>query len=104
MKITEYCVLLLTDYVIEKQEEGSNLWEKVPGMVTDTQHTVKGLKDGKTYKFRVKAENIYGVSESLEGSKVLAKNPFGEEKFRSVICQTPFVTNPLLSCFCHYSF
>ena len=64
--------------MIEKQEEGSNTWEKVPGLITDTNHTVKGLKEGKTYKFRVKAENLYGVSEPLEGNRVTAKNPFGQ--------------------------
>ena len=64
--------------MIEKQEEGSNTWEKVPGLITDTSHTVKGLKEGKTYKFRVKAENLYGVSEPLEGNRVTAKNPFGQ--------------------------
>ena len=69
---------LLSGYVIEKQEEGSNTWEKVPGLISDTSHTVKGLKEGKTYKFRVKAENLYGVGEPLEGNKVTAKNPFGE--------------------------
>ena len=69
---------LVSGYVIEKQEEGSNTWEKVPGLITDTSHTVKGLKEGKTYKFRVKAENLYGVSEPLEGNRVTAKNPFGQ--------------------------
>ncbi|XP_041366543.1 twitchin-like isoform X3 [Gigantopelta aegis] len=66
----------ITGYVVEKCEEGSTYWEKVPGMPTGTSHTVKGLQNGKTYQFRVKAENIYGVGEPLVGSKVLAKNPF----------------------------
>ncbi|XP_076471204.1 twitchin-like [Babylonia areolata] len=66
----------ISGYVVEKQEEGSNVWEKVPGIVSGTSHTVKGLKDGKGYKFRVKAENIYGTGEPLEGEKVIAKNPF----------------------------
>nr|KAG5709145.1 hypothetical protein BaRGS_028601 [Batillaria attramentaria] len=66
----------VTGYVVEKLEEGSNVWEKVPGMVSGTHHTVKGLKEGKNYKFRVKAENIYGTGEPLEGKQVTAKNPF----------------------------
>ena len=28
----------ISGYVIEKQEEGSNTWEKVPGMISDTNH------------------------------------------------------------------
>ncbi|ESO91796.1 hypothetical protein LOTGIDRAFT_91265, partial [Lottia gigantea] len=66
----------ITGYIVEKQEEGSNIWEKVPGMVTGTSHNVRGLKDGKHYTFRVKAENIYGTGEPLVGDKMLAKNPF----------------------------
>lgn len=40
---------------------------------------VKGLKEGKKYKFRVKVENIYGVGEFLEIFKfILVKNLFGK--------------------------
>lgn len=39
----------------------------------------KNLKEGVNYKFRVKAENIYGAGEPLESSKVLMKNPFGKK-------------------------
>ncbi len=66
-----------SDYIVEKQEEGSPLWEKVPGIVKDNSIVAKGLKEGKKYKFRVKAENMYGIGEPLESSNVLAKNPFG---------------------------
>lgn len=65
-------------YVVEKCEEGSNYWEKVPGVVNKESITAKGLKEGKNYKFRVKAENIYGTGEPLESQKITAKNPFGE--------------------------
>ena len=65
---------------MEKCEEGGvEFWEKVPGHVTGTSHTVPDLTEGKKYKFRVKAENIYGQSEPVELSKsVLAKNPYGQ--------------------------
>jgi hypothetical protein len=65
---------------VEKCEEGGpEFWEKVPGLVTGTSHVVRELTEGKKYKFRVKAENIYGVSEPIELNKtVLAKNPYGE--------------------------
>lgn len=71
-------ILLLTGYIVEKCEDGKEFWEKVPGIVNGTSHNVKGLKEGKKYKFRVKAENIYGAGQPLETEKpVLAKNPFG---------------------------
>ncbi|XP_059156398.1 twitchin-like isoform X4 [Physella acuta] len=66
----------ITGYVVEKCEEGSTFWEKVPGLVKDESIVAKGLKDGKNYKFRVKAENVYGVGEPLESQKITAKNPF----------------------------
>ena len=78
--ITLIC-LCVTGYIVEKQEEGSPYWDKVPGIVNGETHKVPGLQEGKKYKFRVKAENIYGVGEPLETDKpVLAKNPFGMYK------------------------
>ncbi|XP_023931299.1 twitchin isoform X3 [Lingula anatina] len=67
----------ITGYIVEQMEEGTGLWEKVPGIVQGTSMPVKGLTEGKSYKFRVKAENPYGVSEPLETTKsIVAKNPF----------------------------
>ena len=68
-------------YMVEKCEEGSQHWEKVPGVVSGTAHTVRDLEPGKKYKFRVKAENMYGLGEPVETDRaVLAKNPFGESR------------------------
>ena len=70
---------LSVGYVVEKCEEGSQTWQKVPGIVSGTSHTVRDLEPGKKYKFRVKAENMYGVGEPVETDRaVLAKNPFGK--------------------------
>lgn len=64
---------------MEKCEDGSNFWDRVPGTVSGLSHTVKHLEPGKKYKFRIKAENIYGVGEPLETDRpVLAKDPFGK--------------------------
>ena len=65
-------------YMVEKCEEGSQTWEKVPGVEYGT-CTVRDLEPGKKYKFRVKAQNMYGSGEPVEtGRAVLAKNPFGK--------------------------
>jgi len=72
-----YC----SGYIVEKCDEGSDYWEKVPGVVNGTSHKVPNLKDGQKYKFRVRAENIYGVGDPLDADKpVLAKNPFGKRR------------------------
>lgn len=57
-------------------EFGADSWKTVPGFCPNTSFTVRGLNEGKRYVFRVKAENMYGVSEPLEGSPVTAKSPF----------------------------
>ena len=67
-----------TAYIVEKQEEGSTFWEKVPGLVKDNGIHVEDLEPGKKYNFRVKAQNPYGVSEPCVTDKpTLAKNPYG---------------------------
>lgn len=57
-------------------EFGLESWKTVPGFCPNTSFTVKGLSEGKRYVFRVKAENMYGVSEPLEGLPIMAKSPF----------------------------
>ena len=70
--------MFCSDYIVEKCEEGSNVWEKAPGVVNGTSHVVKDLEPGKKYKFRVKAENMYGVGAPVETDRaILAKNPYG---------------------------
>lgn len=54
------------------------MWVKPNCVVNGTTTTVKGLQEGKKYNFRVKAVNMYGMSEPLESETVTAKNPFGK--------------------------
>jgi hypothetical protein len=66
-------------YTVEKQVEGSSLWEKCPGIIRDNALKVEELEPGKKYNFRVKATNAYGTSDPIETDRpILAKNPFGE--------------------------
>ena len=69
-------------YIIEKCPENSDRWEKVPGIFTQPKGTIKNLETNKKYKFRVKAENIYGVGEPLETkSSITVKPPYGRSDF-----------------------
>lgn len=66
----------LSGYIVEVSEFGTDSWRPVPGFCPKPSFTVRGLTEGKKYVFRVRAENIYGVSEPLEGKPVVAKSPF----------------------------
>lgn len=82
----------ITGYIIEFTEFGVDDWKPVPGYCPKTNYTVKGLTEGKKYVFRVRAENIYGVSDALEGKPVVAKSPFdppGAPSQPQVVAYTP---------------
>ncbi|KHJ76687.1 fibronectin type III domain protein, partial [Oesophagostomum dentatum] len=66
----------ITGYKIEYQEVGSQLWEKVPGTIAGTSYTVKGLEHGAQYRFRIRAENLVGLSDYATTAPVLIKDPF----------------------------
>ena len=74
-----YDLLFSIGYIIEKCPENSDKWEKVPGVLIQPKGTVKDLEPHKKYKFRVKAENFYGISEPLETtSSITVKPPYGK--------------------------
>ncbi|KRF85408.1 twitchin isoform X27 [Drosophila virilis] len=82
----------ITGYIIEFTEFSVDDWKPVPGYCPKTNYTVKGLTEGKKYLFRVRAENIYGVSDALEGKPVVAKSPFdppGAPSQPQVVAYTP---------------
>lgn len=66
----------ITGYIVEVSEYGTDSWRPCPGFCPRPSFTARGLTEGKKYIFRVRAENIYGVSEPLEGKPVVAKSPF----------------------------
>ncbi|XP_041468950.1 twitchin-like isoform X3 [Lytechinus variegatus] len=67
----------VTNYVIEKQAAGRSAWTKVSTYVRTTSYDVVNLDEGSVLKFRVMAENQYGVGPPLEGSQpVTIKDPF----------------------------
>ncbi|KPJ16777.1 Twitchin [Papilio machaon] len=66
----------ITGYVVEVAEFGVNDWRTVAGFCPKCSFTVKNLTEGKKYVFRVRAENLYGLSDPLESKPIIAKLPF----------------------------
>uniref|UniRef100_A0A0N5D1Z0 non-specific serine/threonine protein kinase n=1 Tax=Thelazia callipaeda TaxID=103827 RepID=A0A0N5D1Z0_THECL len=66
----------ITGYRIDYQEVGISKWERVIEAVGGTTYTVRALDHGKQYRFRVRAENVIGLGESLVGAPVVAKDSF----------------------------
>lgn len=51
----------ITGFIVEHQEEGQTDWVMFKTVTYERAH-VTGLQEGKTYRFRVKAQNAIGVS------------------------------------------
>ena len=66
----------VTGYIIEKTEYGSSDWIACPGYATSCEYLARGLTEGKKYIFRIRAENVIGVSDALVGKHVEARSPY----------------------------
>ena len=66
----------VTSYTVEKRETSRLAWTTVTSSTDMTHHKVVGLILGNEYIFRIRAENKYGLGESLETLPVLAVDPF----------------------------
>jgi len=64
-------------YWIEKREVGLELWQRVNQyMHSATQFNITNLIEGRSYEFRIFAENEIGLSEpSMNSQQVVAKDP-----------------------------
>uniref|UniRef100_A0A0N5AQN4 non-specific serine/threonine protein kinase n=1 Tax=Syphacia muris TaxID=451379 RepID=A0A0N5AQN4_9BILA len=66
-------------YVVEKMDTTREAWQEV-GQFPECNAKIKGLTNGKEYKFRIKAVNMQGESKPLESNEVIAKNQFDVSK------------------------
>uniref|UniRef100_A0A1I7S352 non-specific serine/threonine protein kinase n=1 Tax=Bursaphelenchus xylophilus TaxID=6326 RepID=A0A1I7S352_BURXY len=69
----------ITNYIVEKLHVrgGNETWEKASSFVRDTKCLIADLVENERYRFRVRAENQYGISEPLEMTDpVVAKYQF----------------------------
>lgn len=68
-------------YILERQQKGEDKWERCNDfLVPVLSYTVRGLTEGKSYSFRVRAENAAGVSEPSRNTLfVKASDAVGED-------------------------
>lgn len=75
-------------YILEKMMKGEEKFERCNDfLVPVLSYTVKGLKPGKEYQFRVRAENAAGISEPSRNSPMIrATDAVGTYKKLSQYC------------------
>ncbi|MEQ2279002.1 hypothetical protein AMECASPLE_004985 [Ameca splendens] len=66
----------LTNYIVEKRDIGTSVWQNVSTTVARSSIRISHLTQGAEYVFRVAAENRYGKSQFIETETVIAQYPF----------------------------
>uniref|UniRef100_A0A8D0DCW2 Titin n=1 Tax=Sander lucioperca TaxID=283035 RepID=A0A8D0DCW2_SANLU len=66
----------ISNYVVEKRDTGSTIWQNVSATVARTSIKISRLTQGTEYQFRIAAENRYGKSHFVESEPVVAQYPF----------------------------
>ncbi|XP_077423389.1 titin-like [Vanacampus margaritifer] len=66
----------ISNYVVEKKDTGSTIWQTVSATVARTSIKISRLTQGTEYHFRVAAENRYGKSSFAESEPIVAQYPF----------------------------
>lgn len=66
----------ITCYSVEKRETSQAAWKIVCSSVVRTTFKIPNLVKGTEYQFRVRAENKYGVSDSLNSVAVVAQHQY----------------------------
>lgn len=76
-------------YILEMQQKGEDKWERCNDfLVPVLSYTVRGLKEGKNYTFRVKAENAAGVSEPSRNTPFIkASDAVGKGMFPRILAK-----------------
>ena len=67
----------VTNYVVERYDVAAGYWNKICSFVRGLHYDVIGLEPNKKYRFRIRAENQYGLSDPCEmDDDITAKFPF----------------------------
>ncbi|XP_034031401.1 titin-like, partial [Thalassophryne amazonica] len=66
----------INNYVVEKRDTSSTLWQTVSATVARTSIRISRLTQGIEYQFRVAAENRYGKSQFVDSEAIVTQYPF----------------------------
>lgn len=66
----------ISNYIVEKRDTGSTIWQTVSSTVARTSIKISRLTQGTEYQFRIATENRYGKSHFVESEAVTAQYPF----------------------------
>ncbi|XP_060892969.1 titin-like [Labrus mixtus] len=66
----------ISNYVVEKRDTGSTIWQTVSATVARTSIKIPRLTQGTEYQFRIASENRYGKSQFAESQHIVAQYPF----------------------------
>uniref|UniRef100_A0A3Q3E1B9 Titin n=1 Tax=Labrus bergylta TaxID=56723 RepID=A0A3Q3E1B9_9LABR len=66
----------ISNYVVEKRDTGSTIWQAVSATVARTSIKIPRLTQGTEYQFRIASENRYGKSQFAESQHIVAQYPF----------------------------
>uniref|UniRef100_A0A8C9RRD6 Titin-like n=1 Tax=Scleropages formosus TaxID=113540 RepID=A0A8C9RRD6_SCLFO len=78
----------ISHYIVQKRDTTTTTWENVS----------TSLLEGNEYVFRVMAVNKYGISEALESSPVIMKNPFVPPGSPQILDVTNITSNSMTVC------
>lgn len=69
----------ITNYTIERQQAGQNLWTKVGDVSAErTSFRDRNVTHGKKYSYRIYAENSEGISDALETAESIMAGVMSE--------------------------
>lgn len=96
----------ITNYVVEKCDVSRGDWVSAISSCGKIGCRIGKLVPGREYMFRVRAENRFGISDSITSERMVAKFPFGEFTNQCInekkICLVAYSRKfNFLNIFCH---
>ena len=77
-------ILLNAGYSVDVREDDDNHWTNLTSIAGGFSYVVKELRKGTHYRFRVRAENKFGVGEPAETNVIIAKDPYGIQSLTDI--------------------